>query len=446
MRYGQISLRRVAKALAAVLGLIAAPLSAAPPVVLRALPPPLVLAPAPQPPPPARAAPLANSAKIYLSADGATIYIIGAIMDDSFLRFDAVLLGGPKVTTVFLSSPGGLTLEGRLIAALVRKRGLSTYVEHYCASACTQIFVAGRERVIGTEGELGFHQAVGIDAAGETSALAAASTRKLTPLTVFGINGNDTLRLAYEQAGIDPAFIAKALARSHDDMWLPSPTELRAAKVITRQADRAELSVPVGSVSHAQIRALVAPRPLWNAAASALPEAYAQGLNDAWRRANSGSDPDSALSAGRAAIVVAAWSMLATASDPLLDQMLLLYAGAARVQRLSNYPLCKEAVEAINAPLDAVDRAFEQSEDELLIALFAAPDRVPALSLKDARKTFEREIVPQMVRSYLATDPQSTSSSCRLGYKIFEAIDQLPGKQRIRAYRALLSLPEMAAH
>ena len=53
-------------------------------------------------------------------------------------------------------------------------------------------------------------------------------------------------------------------------------------------------------------------------------------------------------------------------------------------------------------------------------------------------------MVPLMVRSYLATDLKSTSASCRLGFKIFEAIDELPAKKRIKAYRALLSLPEMA--
>ena len=49
-----------------------------------------------------------------------------------------------------------------------------------------------------------------------------------------------------------------------------------------------------------------------------------------------------------------------------------------------------------------------------------------------------------MVKSYLATDIKSTSASCRLGFQIFEAIDQLPAKKRIKAYRALLTLPEMA--
>ena len=85
---------RVGRALLslALTGLLAPPLSAAPPA-----------------PPTAMAAP----ARITLSADGETVYIIGAIMDDSFLRFDALLLAAPKVKTVFLASPGGLTIEGR---------------------------------------------------------------------------------------------------------------------------------------------------------------------------------------------------------------------------------------------------------------------------------------------------------------------------------------------
>ena len=420
----------------ALVALAGAPLGAAPPPVPPAPAP--ALAPAP-----AKASATAGP-QIYLSADGTIVYVIGALMDNSFLAFDALLQDAPRVRTVFLASPGGLTIEGRLIAALVRKRHLDTYVEQYCASACTQVFVAGQQRTLGPEAELGFHQAVGVNTAGETSAIAAASTRHLSPISVFGINGNDTLRLAYEQAGIDPAFIAKALARGHEDMWLPSAAELAAAKVITRRATRSELALPGGSRSRAQIGAIVENRPMWRAARTALPAAYDAGINDAWRRSNSGSTIDEAISSGRAAIVVAAWPLLAAASDPVLDRMLALYAGSARDQRLRSYPMCKEGLDDSARPVDPLDTTFEASEDELLIELFGAPVSGKALSLDDARKIFDRDVVPVMVRTYLATDIKSTSASCRLGFKIFEAIDELPAKKRIRAYRALLSLPEMA--
>jgi len=182
--------------------------------------------------------------RIFLSADGETVYIVGPIMDDAFLRFDALLLHAPKLKRVYLASSGGLTIEARLIAALVRKRHLDTYVEHYCASACTQVFVSGRERVLGPEAELGFHQAVAVDDKGETKALTKAGTQRLTPLLVFGINGNDTLRLAYEQAGIEQWFITKALATGRDEVWLPSTVELAAAHVISRRAVKPELVSP----------------------------------------------------------------------------------------------------------------------------------------------------------------------------------------------------------
>ena len=416
------------------LGLIAPPLSAAP----------LVEALSPKPASREVAALSTAPARIFLSPDGAMVYVIGAIMDDSFLRFDELLLRSPKIKTVYLDSPGGLTLEGRLISALVRKRKLNTYVEHYCASACTQVFVAGRERILGPEGELGFHQAVGLDHAGGTSKLAPPTTRQLSPTTVFGINGNDTLRLAYEQAGIDQSFIVRALARGHDDMWFPSPAELRQAHVITRQSDHSDLPLPPGSLSHAQVRAMMQTRPMWHAAAAVLPAGFTEGVNDIWRRANSGSEIEAAINSGRAAIVLAAWPRLATAGDQILNQMLSLYAGAARSQRLRDYPLCKESGEESAAMIDPLDQEFARNEDLILDELFSSSVRVPAPSVKEAHKIFEREVVPQLTTSFSLSDEKSTSASCRLGFKIFEAIDQLHPAKRIKAYRALLSLPEMA--
>ncbi|MFM5917218.1 MAG: hypothetical protein ACKOOL_06755 [Novosphingobium sp.] len=396
-------------------------------------------------PVPALPAPVSNKTvpRIFLSADGETVYIVGAIMDDAFLRFDALLQQAPKVKRVYLASPGGLTLEGRLIAALVRKRSLDTYVGNYCASACTQVFVAGRQRVLGPEGELGFHQAVAVDEKGETSAVKAASEKRLTPLSVFGVNGNDTLRLAYEQAGIDGGFIAKALARGHDDMWLPTTGELTAAHVITRRAAASEQPAPEGSQSRADIAALVAARPLWRSAQQLLPQAYAEGVSDAWHRANTGSDTASAIASGRGAIVIAAWPLLAASSDSMLDRMLSLYAGSARVQREQGYPMCKETLEDDASPsMNPLDASFEAREDALLVELFETRERGKALSQKDAQKIFDRDVVPLMVSSFFGTDIKSTTASCRLGFKIFEAIDQLPASKRVTAYRALLSLPD----
>ena len=385
-----------------------------------------------------------KSALIYLSDDGRAVYIVGAIMEDSFLKFDALLQTAPQVKTVVLASPGGLTIEARLIAALVRKRGLSTYVASYCASACTQVFVSGRERVLGQGAELGFHQAIGVDERGRTTAVAAVTGRKLTQLSVFGVGGNDTLRLAYESAGIAHDFIARALARKHDDMWLPTPAELSAAHVISRQVAGAEFGPPRGGKSVDALRALLAEKPMWLSAADKLPAAYALALHDVWRRVNSGTELGLAVSSARSSLVVAAWPMIAQADDTVADRMLTLYAQSARGQRAADYPLCQSADLVADTPLDPIDQAFDAEEDELLVALFAAPRQAKPISGAAAEQVFANDVVPQLLRGYAGADFKTKADSCRFGFALFEVIDELPAKKRLRAYRAFLSLPGFA--
>ncbi|WP_309752076.1 hypothetical protein [Novosphingobium sp.] len=378
----------------------------------------------------------ASQPNIYLSADGKTIYLIGSIMDDSFKRFDALLSRSPNVRTLFLSSPGGLTLEARLIAAEVRKRRLSTYVEQYCASACTQLFVAGRERVIGKEGVLGFHQAVGVDRRGRATRVNRATERKLSPTTVFGVNGNDTLRLAYELAGIDKGFIDKVLEKSHEEMWFPSAKELTAAKVITRQADGPEFPLPEGSISQADLRALLAKRPLWERAAKKYPATYEEGFASAWRLGNSGTPLEVAISSGRADLVIEMMSRVARASDSLLDRHLTLYADEARRQSVAGFPLCDSALDDGTKPLSEATLAFERTEDALLVEAMDSPPAVEVMSKKEAMKIFAKDIVPLLPSNF------GTGNTCRAGFQMIMAVDKLPGSRRIKAYRAMLFLPD----
>lgn len=389
-----------------------------------AVPAPATAEPAPQP-------------SIYLSADGTTIYLIGSIMDDSFKRFDALLSRSPGVRTLFLSSPGGLTLEARLIAAEVRKRRLTTYVEQYCASACTQLFVAGRERVIGKEGVLGFHQAVGVDRRGRTTRVNRATERTLSPTSVFGMNGNDTLRLAYELAGIDKGFIAKVLDKSHEEMWFPTAKELTEAKVITRQAATPEFPLPEGSISQTDLRAVLTKRPIWDRAAKKYPATYEQGFASAWRLGNSGTPLEFAISSGRADLVVEMMGRVARASDGLIDRHLALYADEARRQSASGFPLCDTSLDEGTKPLSDAALAFERSEDALLVEALDTPPAVEIMSKKEAMKIFGKDIVPLLPSGF------GTGNTCRAGFQMILAVDKLPGSKRIKAYRAMLFLPDV---
>ncbi len=388
--------------------------------------------------PPAKAA----GPEVYLSPDGKTVYLIGVLSQGSFFKFDAVLLGAPQVERVYLASIGGLTVEARLIAALVRKRKLDTYVEYYCASACTQVFVAGRDRAIGTAAKLGFHQAVVIDKDGQAKGVRRATERKLSPTLVFGINGNDTLRLAYEQAGIDQVFIAKVLEQPNSKMWTPTTAELLEARVITRQASAGEVELPPSGISKAAIRTRLGQLGLWQQSARTLPDAYRQAADEVWLWANSGIPLEAAISAARTGLVDAALPRLLSASDPQLDAMLAFHARIAREQREAGYPLCggESLVEARNA--DPRKLAVEREEDALLVGVLASAPAVAPPSRKEALDTFASEVMPAFAKAYRRGDAEGAKGTCRYSYRIYETLAALPADKRVKAYRAMLALPK----
>lgn len=400
-------------------------------------PPPVVVVkpPAPKPDP---------GAKVFLSPDGQTVYVVGSIMEGSFHKFDEVLRRAPKLRTVHLSSSGGYTIEARLIAALVRKRKLDTYVEFYCASACTQIFAAGKQRTLGPQARVGFHQAVMVDEFGAPKRVRPRTERKLSSTTVFGVNGNDTLRLAYELAGVAPEFIDKALSYGHDNMWMPTAQELLDAHVATRQADKSELPLPPGGGgTREEVTAKLLQSPLWRAALDRTPKIANTAIDEVWRASNSGYSLEDATAVGRSTLIMESTKTIHRAPDALLARSLALYAGSARTQRERGYPACKVQ---FGAPYErqASDFEFEQGEDALVTDFLMSSERVPAMDGIEATRIFSREVVPKLADAYRSSFKDGAEGKCRLGYRTFEAIDALPAKQRLKAYRALLSLPGLA--
>lgn len=401
--------------------------------------PPVIetVAPAPAPAPAKKAEP-----RIHVSADGETVYFTGQLSEGSFLKFEAVLRDAPKARRLVLGSIGGLTVEGRLIAALVRKRRLDTHVEFYCASACTQVFVSGRERVIGPRAKLGFHQAVVVDKEGQAKGVRRATERKLHPTLVYGINGNDTLRLAYEQAGIDPAFITKVLDTRHADMWAPEAKELLAARVVTRQAAAGEAALPGGGPGESEVRALLGGKVLWRQAALSVPREHAKAVDEVWLWANSGVSLDAALAVARAQLMIALTPRLLGAGDAQLGRLLALRGRTARDQRELGYPECN-AAELPAAPSDAAAAAKVDSlEDRLIAEIVAAPPVQKPPSREEAQEVFWKEVMPAFAKAYRRGDTESARALCGYAFRVIEEIDALPADRRIKAYRAMLALPE----
>lgn len=378
--------------------------------------------------------------KLSVSADGTTLYLAGMLLDGAFHQVDAILRAAPKVQRVHLSSSGGFTIEGRLVAALVRKYRLDTYVEYYCASACTQVFAAGQQRVIGPQAKLGFHQAVMVDGNGMTAGVRERTDRKLDSTTVFGVNGNDTLRLAYELAGTKPTFIDKALAYDYENMWLPSQEELLESGLVLRVAEQSEVPPPDGAVARDAIRSAMLEQPLWRAAQERFPDLTEQALGDVWRIANSGFSLREAAQSGRSKLVTDAMQLLPAAEDTLLEQALSTYARAARSQRARGYPGCHS--DTLRTPqIDPEDAEFAQKEDALVTDLLQSPQKAKVMKAEAAARYFSREVAPLLAETVEQNSGMEQGGLCRIGFDTFEAIDSLPRNKRIKAYRALLSMP-----
>lgn len=153
--------------------------------------------------------------QVTLLNDGRVVAFNGGVNEGASRALDQVIADAPRVTTVLLESPGGWMREGRRMAAVIQRYGLSTRVEGECHSACTVVFLAGVDRTLGEQAVLGFHRGrrPGEDSKGESDERSGE---------------------AYIKAGLPQAFVQRILDTPNDEIWTPSRRELLKAGVLTR--------------------------------------------------------------------------------------------------------------------------------------------------------------------------------------------------------------------
>lgn len=155
---------------------------------------------------------------LSVSADGTILYVDGSYGMGSDQAVRRMLEQNPKVREVVLSGPGGRMGAGFEISRMIRSRRLATRVETGCASACTIAFLGGVDRSIAPGAKLGFHQ---------------ASFPGMSADDMFEAN-RDMKRFLTMSAGIAPDFAQRVLDTPGDSIWVPTPEELLAARVIRR--------------------------------------------------------------------------------------------------------------------------------------------------------------------------------------------------------------------
>jgi len=147
-----------------------------------------------------------------------SVRISGEIQSGLGDALEDLLQAYPGIKRLELESPGGHVNEGLALATLVEKYSLDTAVKTHCDSACTLVFVAGRERILESEAELGFHR--------------CRSTLWYYAL-LYDDENNAKMARYLESKGVSKAFTDKVITVPSEAMWYPSADQLLAAGVMT---------------------------------------------------------------------------------------------------------------------------------------------------------------------------------------------------------------------
>jgi hypothetical protein len=151
-----------------------------------------------------------------IMSNGTMLDFSGGITFGTAKEFETMLNAMDNVRTVRINSNGGRIAEAQKISDMIRARGLSTYVTQRCVSACTIVFLGGKQRFLYATAKLGFHQSY---FQGMTE-----SDRRIA-------NAREEARLLH--FGLSQAFAEHANATSPSGMWFPEQSELLREHVVT---------------------------------------------------------------------------------------------------------------------------------------------------------------------------------------------------------------------
>jgi uncharacterized RDD family membrane protein YckC len=152
-----------------------------------------------------------------VAGKGTVLEFSGGITFGVAKEMEGFLAAMENVRWVRLNSIGGRILEAQKMSDLIKARGLITVVGKDCLSACTVVFLGGKERWIGPNGRLGFHQVAfrGMTVADRRASIAREEAR-------------------LQKLGLSRDFAERANKAVPSSMWFPDKEELLREHVVTR--------------------------------------------------------------------------------------------------------------------------------------------------------------------------------------------------------------------
>ncbi len=167
-----------------------------------------------------------GSYQLSLLRQGTELEISGAIVFGLTGEVAKMLDAHPKVKIIHLNSNGGRIREARMLRDLIASRKLATFTSTGCFSACTLAYAAGERRLISKNASLGFHQ------------YAFPGTHQSAFRYQHEKDKSDWLA-----RGVDRAFVDRAYATPHDDLWRPAHQVLIGARFVTGYPDSEEVAM-----------------------------------------------------------------------------------------------------------------------------------------------------------------------------------------------------------
>lgn len=153
-----------------------------------------------------------------LRLEGEIAYIEGELDYQQSTALINALEEDSSLKKVILKSDGGLIFAARALVQTITKYKLDTHIDDHCFSACTLVFLAGKNRTMHEEAKLGFH-AYDLDTEFPIKSLNIAEEQKK----------DQTYML---QRGVAPYFVERVYTTSNSSIWVPTHDELRKAKIL----------------------------------------------------------------------------------------------------------------------------------------------------------------------------------------------------------------------
>jgi hypothetical protein len=371
--------------------------------------------------------------------DGRELEFSGGITFGAAKDFQRFLDAMPAVQVVHLNSPGGRIAEAGRIGRLLSARKLSTYVVGNCLSACTTVFLSGRERLISPQGRLGFHQP-------DFPGLTNEERRNLI--------ANEERRL--RQMGVSAAFAHKANLAPPEDMWFPTVAELIAEHVATRVVNALDFAlsdIDVSGLTNQGLRSQLMSDLMYAQIRRYQPEQYASIVDtfeDGLKRGASGTELIEAI---KPPVTATFLRMLPYAADEdVLAVMRFFVTNASKIQARdpSDCYYSVRPAEASKAMTESLRKKYpDEEEDEWamrrrIIENFAGgnvrmPNEQEMLPLKSTlqaamrvRFGIDADLIGSMTIPF---EKHAALCSVTIGY--FEEMLRLPSKEAVAFFRYL---------